>query len=173
MAVNPDLLKQMMAGAGGGAMPTGAPASGPPAAGAGAPMAPPKMPAIGAPPGQPPGASPLSTPQPKKGLQTAARTNVHIAVNMLEEALAGFGSESDEGADILKALNTLRKHVTRRDTSDLVPAEVLHMVSRLPQMGGGTQVQQALMKQMQGAKPPVPTPGMPPGGGGGPQLPGV
>lgn len=98
-------------------------------------------------------AAPLSGPQEKKGLKVAGMTNVHIAVNMLEEALPAFGSESDEGSDILKALSILRKHVGKRDSSDLVPAEVLHMVRRLPQFGGGTDVQKQILQQMRGPQP--------------------
>ena len=77
-------------------------------------------------------------PQDKKGLKAAAATNVHIAVNMLEEALPAFGSESAEGGKILAALKSLSSMVAKRDTSDLqeVPAEILQMVRRMPQMGG-------------------------------------
>jgi len=96
----------------------------------------------------------MSTPQDKKGLRAAAATNLHIAVNMLEEALPAFGSESPEGQKILKALSTLGGLVGKRDNSDLVPAEVLHMARRLPQMGGGTDVQRAIMKQLQGNQAP-------------------
>jgi hypothetical protein len=95
----------------------------------------------------------MSKPQDKRGLKAAAQTNVHIAMNMLEEALPKFGSESPEGAKILAALKSLGSLVAKRDTSDLVPAEVMQMVKQLPQAGGGTQVQQAIMKQMQAAKP--------------------
>lgn len=108
--------------------------------------------APGATPAQPPAASPMSGPQEKKGLKAAAQTNVHIAVNMLEEALPAFGSESAEGGKILAALKSLSSLVAKRDSSDLVPAEVLQMVRRLPQMGGGTAAQQAIMKQMAQAK---------------------
>jgi hypothetical protein len=95
----------------------------------------------------------MSGPQEKKGLKAAAHTNVHIAVNMLEEALPAFGSESPEGAKILAALKTLSQLIGKRDTSDLVPAEVLQMASRLPQMGGGTDVQRMIQQQMR--KPPA------------------
>ena len=111
------------------------------------------------PPGAGPAAAPMSTPQDKRGLKAAAQTNIHIAVNMLEEALPAFGSESPEGGNIIKALNILAKMVAKKDTSDLVPAEILQMVRRMPQMGGGTQVQQQIMKQMQQAKQqPAPAP---------------
>jgi hypothetical protein len=94
----------------------------------------------------------MSTPQDKRGVKAAAQTNIHIAVNMLEEALPAFGSESPEGAKILAALKSLGSMVAKKDTSDLVPAEVLQMVRRLPQMGGGTGIQQQIMKMMAQAK---------------------
>ena len=94
----------------------------------------------------------MSKPQDKRGLKAAAQTNIHIAVNMLEEALPAFGSESEEGGKILAALKNLSAMLGKKDTSDLVPAEVLQMVKRLPQMGGGTNIQQQIMKQMAQAK---------------------
>src|ERR1700679_753169 len=155
MAVPPEVMQRMMGGgAQGGAAPTPAGASppgGPEAAGPGG--------AGGAPPGPSPAAAPMSKPQDKRGLKAAAQTNIHIAVNMLEEALPAFGSESPEGAKVIKALNILASMVAKKDTSDLVPAEILQMVRRLPQMGGGTAVQQQIMKQMAQAKQqPAPAP---------------
>jgi hypothetical protein len=142
-----------MMGAGGGA------GSAPTAAGAPPTPAGPS-PGGGAPRGLPgPAASPLSKPQDKRGLKAAAATNVHIAVNMLEEALPAFGSESPEGGKILAALKSLSSMVAKRDTSDLVPAEILQMVKNMPQMGGGTQVQQQIQKLMSQAKAqPAPAP---------------
>lgn len=133
-------------------MGAGAPAAGAPPSAAAPPPAP-----GGAPPGQSPAAAPMSKPQDKRGLQAAAHTNVHIAVNMLEEALPAFGSESPEGGKILAALKSLGSMVAKKDSTDLVPAEILQLVKRLPQMGGGTSIQQQIMKQMQQAKaPPAP-----------------
>jgi len=136
----------MRAAMGGGAQPPSAMpgAGGPAAQGAQAPG--------GVPPGQSPAAAPMSTPQDKRGHKAAAQTSVHIAVNQLEEALAAFGSESEEGGKILKALNTLASVIAKKDTSDLVPAEILQMVKRMPQMGGGTEVQKQLLKQMSQAR---------------------
>jgi len=151
MAVPPELMK-MMAGAGGGAPPAGgAPGGAPPGmpgAGGGA--------SGGGAPAQPPRAAPMSTPQDKKGLKAAAQTNVHIAVNMLEEALSAYGSESEEGGSILTAITKLRKLFGKQDSSDLVPAEIMQMVSRMPQMGGGTDLQKMIRQQMmnpQASKP--------------------
>jgi hypothetical protein len=94
----------------------------------------------------------MSGPQDKKGLKTAALTNVHIAVNMLEEALPAFGSESPEGQKIIRALGIVGPLVAKKDNSDLVPAEILSMVRRLPQMGGGSNVQRQILQQMMSAK---------------------
>ena len=144
MSVPPELMQKMMQGGaspGGGAPPGGAPPT--------QPTAPDPSAAAGA---KQPGAAPMSKPQDKRGLKAAAQTNIHIAVNMLEEALPAFGSESEEGGKILAALKNLSAMLGKKDTSDLVPAEVLQMVKRLPQMGGGTNIQQQIMKQMAQAK---------------------
>jgi hypothetical protein len=126
MSVPPELMQRMMQGGG-----------------QGGPQATPRAPA------QAPAAAPISSPQKKEGLKAAAHTNIHIAVNMLEEALPAFGSESAEGQKIIGALKTLGGLVAKRDESDLVPAEVLQMVRQLPQMGGGTDVQRQILQQMQ------------------------
>lgn len=101
----------------------------------------------------------MAKPQDKAGLKEAAKINVHIAMNMLEQALPVFGSESKEGKAILRHLSGLAKDFGENDSSDLVPAEVMQMVKNLPQAGGGTDIQKMLMQQMQpappgGAKPP-------------------
>lgn len=106
--------------------------------------------------GKPPAAAPMSTPQDKKGLKAAARTNLHIALNMIEAAIPSYGSESEEGQALLGIAQKLGKLFGKRDSSDLVPAEVLQMVSQMPQMGGGTDQQRQIRQMMlqQGAKPP-------------------
>src|SRR5277367_6010087 len=118
---------QMMGAGGGGGPDVGGGGAPPPGA-----AKPPNAP--GASPIQKPAGAPMSGPQDKKGLKAAAHTNVHIAVNMLEEALPAFGSESPEGGKVLAALKSLSTLVAKRDTSDLVPAEIMQMVKRLPQM---------------------------------------
>lgn len=102
-------------------------------------------------------ASPMPQPQEKEGLKEAARVNVHIAMNMLEQALPVFGSETKEGKNVLKVLNMLAKDFGDSDTSDLHPAEIRQMVGAMPQSGGGTDVQKMLMRGAAG------------GGGGQPQ----
>lgn len=119
----------------------------------------------GAPGGMPqsprPGGTPMAKPQEKEGMKEAARVNIHIAMNMLEQALPPFGSESKEGKAVLKILGMLSKEFGKQDASDLVPAEVLQMNKALPQAGGGTDVQRMLMqmqKQGGGAQPQQPQP---------------
>jgi hypothetical protein len=101
----------------------------------------------------------MAKPQEKEGLKEAARVNIHIAMNMLEQALPVFGSESKEGKSVLKILSMLGKEFGKADASDLVPAEVLQMNKALPQAGGGTEVQRMLQKmQQQGGAQPQPQP---------------
>src|SRR5256885_13932051 len=97
----------------------------------------------------PPQAAPVSAPQDKKGKEAAALTNVQIAISMLEQAISSLGSGSEPGKAVLKALNILGPMAAKKDTSDLVPAEIMQMVRGMPQMGGGTDLQQQIMKQMQ------------------------
>lgn len=105
----------------------------------------------GAPPGveKPGPSSEMPQPQEKEGIKEAARVNIHIAMNMLEQALPAFGSETKEGKNVLKALNGLAKDFGDSDTSDLHPAEIRQLVGAMPQSGGGSDVQKMLMQQAQ------------------------
>ena len=143
----PGLPPEVMAKLGQGGAPAG---GGMPAGG----MQKPPMPGV-----QKPGGAPMAKPQEKEGVKEAARVNIHIAMNMLEQALPAFGSESKEGKSVLKILGMLSKEFGQQDASDLVPAEIAQMNKSLPQAGGGTEVQQMLRQmQQQGgagaAKPP-------------------
>jgi hypothetical protein len=106
--------------------------------------------------GQAPGGSPTPQPQDKRGLKSAAMSNLHIAQNMLEQALTAFHPGDPEYKVILKCLTSMAPLAGRRDATDLVPAEVMRMVGQMPQMGGGTDVQRMIMQQMN--KPPQPAP---------------
>jgi hypothetical protein len=150
MSVPQELIQKAMQG--GAPPPSQMPGAGGPAAAAQAQPG-------AQPPGQSPAAAPMSSPQDKRGVKTAAHTNVHIAANMLEQALPAFGSESPEGMKVLQALKILGSLIGKKDSSDLVPAEILQMVKGLPQAGGGTAVQKQIMQMMQQQKPaPAPAP---------------
>lgn len=116
----------------------------------------------------PPAAAPFATPQEKRGNKATAMANVHIALTLLEQALPDLGTETPEGQSVIKALQGLAKLAGDHDNSDLVPAEIMHMVKQMPQMGGGTPIQQELMRQMaqqSAPKPPQGVPGGAPGAG--------
>lgn len=156
MGVPPEVMQKMMAAQGqpgGGA-----------AASAGAPPKPQVPGQIAGQGGQGPGGSPNAQPQEKAGMKAHAMTNLSIAQNMMEQALTAFHPGDKEYKAILKCLNTLAPMSAKNDSSDLVPAEVMRMVQQLPQMGGGTDVQRAIMQQMkqgggqapQGQQQPMP-----------------
>ena len=136
MSVPANLMKQMIAQQG---------KAGPPNGGAATSMGPTSDDART----MPPAAAPFSTPQEKRGLKATALAHVQIATTLLEQSLADLGHETEEGQTVYKAIQSLSKLTGQRgnDNSDLVPAEVMAMVKQLPQMGGGTPVQQELARQ--------------------------
>lgn len=140
MSVPPELMKLL----GGGGAPGGMP-------GAGGPK-----------PVAPPGAAGMATPQKKSGEEAAAKTNLQIAMNMCEQALPVFGSETKQGKAILKALNILGDVFGNDGEQELVPAQIMQLMKSEPSMGGGM-----MQKAMQGG------PGGAPGGAAGGAPPGM
>ena len=132
--------------------------SGSPGAQPGQPIGQPQQP--GASPNTP--SSPMATPAPKEGLRKSAEVNVQIAMNMLEQALPVFGTESKEGKSILEILLKLAKSFGESDTQDLQGSEILQLMRQTPQIGGSAMAQQQLQKA-QGAQHPPGQPGQPPG----------
>ena len=132
------LIKQRMAGGGGAGAP-GAPGGQPP-------VSPP-----GAPPGSPqsaPVSSPMANPAAKEGDKAGAAVQVRMAIKLLEKTVTGFGSESPEGATILKVLGELSKTFgqSKDKTSELIPAELMSLIgSIMPKgpMGAGAAPSQA------------------------------
>lgn len=100
-----------------------------------------------------PAAAPMSSPQKSDGKEEIAALHVHIAMNMLEQALGPFGSESPEGKVILGVLTKLAGTFGENDTSDLMPAEIKSMVGAMPQAGGGTPQQQQIEQMLAQNKP--------------------
>jgi hypothetical protein len=100
-----------------------------------------------------PAAAPMSSPQKSEGKEEIAALHVHIAMNMLEQALGPFGSESPEGKVILGVLTKLAGTFGENDTSDLMPAEIKSMVGAMPQAGGGTPQQQQIEQMLAQNKP--------------------
>jgi len=115
-------------------------------------------------PVSPAGGAPMSTPQPAQGEKANAMVNVSLAMDLLEQTLHALGSESEEGQTILTCLSSLSKKFghTRAKSQELVPAELMQLMSQLPQMGGMSPEAKAM-----GQKPMGMPPGVPGGGAGG------
>jgi hypothetical protein len=101
----------------------------------------------------------MSTPQPAQGEKQSAMVNVSLAMDLLEQTLAAFGSESDEGRAVLACLSGLSKMFGQQKpkAEGLVPAELMQLFQSLPQAGGASPV----AKAMGAAGGTAPTPGSP------------
>lgn len=105
----------------------------------------------GTPPSPPPGtdmsdastapaAAPMSTPEPKMGNREGAMVNVSMAMDLLEQSLPAFGSESEEGKKILNAIRVMTDVIGQKKakTNELQQSEILQLLQTLPQAGGAT-----------------------------------
>ena len=131
--------------------------------GAGGKSAPPPPPAAAGPaPGGAPVGSPMTTPQPNEGEQQAAMVDISMAFDLLEKSMAAFGTETPQGQALHKALGVMTKEFgeKREKAKPLVPAELMQLMSGLPQAGGGSPEMAAAAGG-----------GMPPGGAPPPQPP--
>lgn len=108
-------------------------------------------------PGAAPVSAPMSTPQPNEGDKGGALAQVQMAIDLLEQTLPVFGSDSDEGSAILDTLSKLGKQFgeKREKARGLIPSEIMNLVASLPKGAGGG------MPPGAGAPPGMP-PGMPP-----------
>jgi len=107
----------------------------------------------------PPMAAPMSTPEPKMGNKEGAMINLSMAMDLIEQALPAFGSESPEGMKALQVLRSLSSMLggKKEKTKELQNAEIMQMLQNLPQAGGATPEGKAM------AEAPA-IPGMAPGG---------
>lgn len=111
----------------------------------------------------PPTGSPMSTPEPKEGEKLSAMVNVQIAMDLLQQSLPAFGSDSEEGKEVMKVIKSLSSKFGEREskTKELVPAEIIQMMQTLPQAAGATPEQKVAMSQpavspQQPPQPPQP-----------------
>lgn len=88
----------------------------------------------------PPMSSPMTTPEPQAGNMEQARLDVMMALDMLQKAMQVFGMESEEGESLSEAIEELVSKFGEREseTRQLMPAEIMNLVSSLPQAGGAT-----------------------------------
>lgn len=116
----------------------------------------------------PPMAAPMSTPEPKMGNREAAMVNVSMAMDLLEQSLPAFGSETEEGRQILAAIRTMTGLLGHKKakSQELQPAEILQMLQTLPQAGGMSPEGKAMSAApaIPGMAPPAPAPAGPAGG---------
>ena len=123
----------------------------------------------------PPMAAPMSTPEAKMGNIEAAKINISMAMDLIEQALPALGSESPEGQ---KALSVLRQMSSilggrKEKTKELQNAEIMQMLQSLPQAGGATPEGKAMAgaPTIPGMSAPPPGGGMPPPSGMPPSMP--
>ena len=134
MAVPPDMLSMIQRDRG---MGKAAPAA--PAAGSAGPTPVPGGTGMSTSDSAPIGA-PMSTPEPKMGEKETAAINVQTAMDLLEQSLPKLGGDSDEGKAVMDAVDKLAKVFGKREskTRELMPTEIMNMISALPQAGGAT-----------------------------------
>ena len=68
-----------------------------------------------------PAASPMSSPTNKEGKLENAKIQVHVAMNMLEQALIAYMPDQKEYKTVLKSLNALASEFGENDSTDLIP----------------------------------------------------
>jgi len=117
----------------------------------------------GAAPNSAPVSSPMSNPQPNEGEKQAAMSQVQMAVDLLEQTLPPFGSETPEGKAILSVLKVLSATFgEKKDKArGLIPSEIMNLVASLPK-GAGQGAPAGAPPGMPPGMPPMPG-GMPPG----------
>jgi hypothetical protein len=108
----------------------------------------------------PPSAGPMTTPQPKEGLEQAATIKIAMVFQMLEQALPAFGSPTPKGKAIVSAIRTLTTAfgADRGKAEQLIPAELAELTSSVSGAGGGSPAAQAMGAQPP-LKPAMPSPG--------------
>jgi hypothetical protein len=94
-----------------------------------------------------PMASPMSTPEPKRGDEEAARLNIMMALDMLQQAMGSFAMDSAESKTIEKVVADIMRRFGEReaDSRRLMPSEIIQMIQSLPQAGGATPGQREAM----------------------------
>lgn len=112
--------------------------------------------------GVPPMGSPMSTPEPKMGSKEGAMVNLSMARDLIMQAVAAIGSDSEEGKSALRALSSLDGVLgsKKAKTDELQQSEILQMLQSLPQAGGMPPEAKAMMQSpTQGVPQGMPQPG--------------
>lgn len=110
----------------------------------------------------PPSPGPITTPQPKEGLEQEAMIDISIALDLIEKAIPAFGSETPKGKALMTALKQLGGLFgeDRQKAQPLIPAQIAQLMQKFPGAGGGNPAAKAIgaippgMPAVQGAAPP-------------------
>lgn len=86
-----------------------------------------------------PAGSPASQPMQPQGLEQMAAVKVNQIIKVLEQTLPAFGSGSEQGAGILKALQALNKAFPASESEPLGNAQMLQLMTSTQQGQGGPQ----------------------------------
>lgn len=110
-------------------------------------------------PGQPPfGSSPVSQPTPNKGQEAAGLSRLAVIVRLMSETLPLLGAGSEPGQALLKALNSLAKHVPPGSVSPGVQQSTMERLAQ-QQKQMGPQIAAMRGSQGQGQSPAPQMPG--------------
>jgi hypothetical protein len=74
-----------------------------------------------------PQGAPMAQPSPNDGAKQMGIVQVETAMQLMEQALPTLGSNTEEGAAVLKAMTALAKAFNRQKSKDLVPAQIQEM----------------------------------------------
>lgn len=99
------------------------------------------------------------------GTRESALVNLNMAIDLIEQALPGLGSESPDGQKAVAALRALSGVLgpRKQQVGELQPAEILQMIQSLPKGMGPQGASGPGAAPGAGAAPPS-TPPMPGGG---------
>jgi hypothetical protein len=109
------------------------------------------------------GSSPVTGPTPNKGYEAQGIQRLGVVIKQLTEIFSMMGPGSEEGKDVLKALNMLAKHVPPGAVSPAGEKNSIEAMMMKAQQNAG---QMNALKQ-----PGPPTAGGPPGAAPPPAMP--
>jgi uncharacterized membrane protein len=80
----------------------------------------------------------MTMPSKPSGTLEMAKVNVQTAMTLMEQVLQEFGSSSDEGTAIIKALQSLSKYFGKQTAEDLSNTQLQNMFAKMaPQAEAG------------------------------------
>jgi hypothetical protein len=100
----------------------------------------------------------MSQPAAADGLKASAQVNITMAIDILQQSLPAIGVQTPEGQAVLNALKTLTKAFaeTESKSRELIPAEIMQMLSALPQTNPSPGMKAGAARPMPGmGAPPV------------------